>query len=407
MQINIARLKESIDVVNNIAVTVDGGVNRVALSNEDKLAREIFKKWMLDEGMNVRIDDIGNMYGRRTGTDNNREPVCIGSHLDTQSNGGRFDGTLGVMAGLEVIRTLNDNNVQTLFPIEIINWTNEEGARFQPALMGSGVVAGAFSKDWVYSRCDKEGKTFTDELSNIGYKGAMSNRLTSAKAYLEMHIEQGPVLDQNGLSLGIVSGISGTCWLKVSITGSSNHSGTCPMGFRQDALVTASRIIVDIRDKIKELSNDAVVTVGEMAVFPNVINIIPNKAQFSIDIRCPEEKILLILESSIMEIIENVCAKENTNYKAERFWYSSPIEFDIGLIKVLEKSCETMEIPFFQLVSGANHDAKHMSSIAPSGMIFIRSIGGKSHCPEELSTWKDIEKGTNVLLHTVLTFSAG
>lgn len=405
MRINIERLKHSMDAINGVALTTDGGVSRVALTGEDKKARDMLKKWMLEEGLDVRVDDLGNMYGRRSGLDNAAGAVCVGSHLDTQPNGGRFDGTLGVLAALEIVRTLNENKAKTRYPVEIINWTNEEGARFQPALMGSGVIEGSFDKDCVYNKKDHEGKSFADELQKIGYMGDESNRMCGARAFFEMHVEQGPVLEKSGLSVGIVSGVSGTGWYNIVIKGTANHSGTCPMPLRQDALASAARIIVGIRDVVKKLRNDAVVTVGEISIRPGVINIIPSEAAFSIDLRCPEERDLLKLERSIFNIIEKVCQEEKTDYEKEKIWYSPPVDFDAKIIQTLQDASTKLGVPYKTLVSGANHDAKFVNSIAPTGMLFVRSVGGKSHCPDEFSEWNDIEHGTNVLFKAVLAFS--
>ncbi|MGI6552184.1 MAG: M20 family metallo-hydrolase [Bacillota bacterium] len=405
MQINVERLKNTMDVINGISVTSEGGIDRVALSDADKKARDMFKQWMMEEGLSVRIDDLGNMYGRRPGFDDNSPPICLGSHLDTQPNGGKFDGTLGVISALEIIRALNDHNIQTRYPIEIINWTNEEGARFQPALMGSGVIAGIFDQQQIYETKDAAGRKFIDELKRIDYLGQASNRLTDAKAYLELHIEQGPVLEQAGYGVGIVTGVSGSCWLKVTIKGTANHAGTCPMSMREDALVCAAKGIVEMREKIKSLDDSALITIGEINALPGVLNIIPEEAVFTVDLRCPDEKVLLSSEKMVFEILEKACGEERTTYNVEKIWYSSPLSFAEDIIMELEKASEALGIPALKLVSGANHDAKSMAKITPSGMVFVKSIGGRSHCPEELSEWKDIEAAANLLLKTIISLS--
>ncbi len=405
MKINIKRLQSSMDAINSISITPDGGVSRLALSDADKKARDMLKQWMMEAGLDVRIDDVGNIYGFRSGLNNNSHPICLGSHLDTQPNGGKFDGTLGVMGALEVIRTLNDNKVQTQHPFKIINWTNEEGARFKPALMGSGVIGGAFDEQWVYNIKDADGKRFIDELKRIGYFGQRANRLTAAKAYLELHIEQGPVLDKADCPVGIVQGISGSSWYKVTIKGTANHAGACPMTMREDALVSAARAIVEIRESAMSQSNSAVVTVGEIRVSPGTINIIPEKAVFTIDLRCPDEKVLVRLEEDIMMILKDTCRAEQTILDVERIWYSSPVTFSDGIVAELERSSKALGVPTLKLISGANHDAKSMLQLAPTGMIFVKSIDGKSHCPEELSKWDDIEAAANLLLKAALNLS--
>jgi len=402
LHINAERLKASMDQINEIEVTEEGGMNRLALTDSDKQARDLLKKWMEEAGLEVRIDDMGTMYGRRPGTDPNALPVCLGSHMDTQPNGGKYDGLLGVMGPLEVIRSLNDNNVHTKHPIEVINWTNEEGARFEPPLLASGVVAGIFESDWVYGLKSPEGKTYLEELQRIGYQGDRNNRLKNAKALVEMHIEQGPVMEADNQGVGVVKGILGITWLEITIKGEADHAGPSPMSLRHDALMAASKAIVGIRERILRHGDPVVATVGRITTSTSTINIIPGTVTFTLDIRHKDSGALDDLETEVNEVLEQVCQEEGTSFKINRLWNNSPTHFDETVVNTIGEAAKSVGLPDYRIISGAGHDAKYIAEIIPAGMIFVRSMGGKSHCPEELSSWDDIALGTEVLYESVL-----
>lgn len=405
MRINIDRFKKCMDQINDISTTLEGGVNRLALTDEDLKARELLKFWIKEEGMEFRFDDAGNMYGRLEGSDPGQAPVCVGSHLDTQPNGGKYDGTLGVLAGLEVIRTIKENNIKTKRPIELINWTNEEGARFKPPVTGSGLVAGFFDIEWVHNLRDENGIKFKDELVRIGYLGDRKNRLNNANSYLEMHIEQGPVLENLGYSTGLVTGILGIKWLDVIIYGMADHAGPSPMTLRRDALMTAANSIVKMREHVLSYGDPVVVTVGQISAFPGTTNIIPGMVKFTVDLRHYSDEGFKKLEKEVTEIINGVCKQEGTSSEINIMWSNPPTFFNENVLKIIEEAMNESALPIFRINSGAGHDANYISEIVPTGMLFVRSIGGKSHCPEEYSRLEDIEQAIQVLLKSVIKLS--
>jgi beta-ureidopropionase / N-carbamoyl-L-amino-acid hydrolase len=395
--INIERLKSRINQMASIGQTDNGGITRLALSKEDKAARELLIKWMQDIGLQTRFDDIGNIYGRLEGRNNQAPAVLTGSHLDTVPNGGRFDGTLGLLAGLEVIESIIEQNILPIHPLEIVAFTNEEGARFTPQMLGSGVITNEFSKEFVYQQKDFKGYQFKNELQELGFLGVESNRAKNIKAFLEFHIEQGPILEAENIPVGIVEGVSGFSWMEVIINGQSNHSGTTPMHMREDSLVTAATIVKEIHEYAKSKNDGTVVTVGRIQANPGIINAIPGKTIFSIDVRHPELEKLNSAIDGIKTIVKKQIAEVNMAYTIEDIWSKEPVQFSPTLIHTLEETCKTFDIPYKRIVSGAGHDAMYMNNITDSAMIFVPSIAGKSHCKEEDTSWKDIEKGMAVL----------
>jgi N-carbamoyl-L-amino-acid hydrolase len=401
IRINTARLLESVAELAKIGATEGGGVTRLTLSDEDRAARDLLATWMTDAGLDVRIDDLGNMTGLRRGS-TDVPPVILASHIDSVVRGGRYDGALGVLAALEVVRTLNDSGIETAKPLSVVNWTNEEGVRFEPALLCSGAVAGAFDVGYVNDRIDRDGKRFGDELDRIGYRGEIENRPSSASAYLELHIEQGPVLEADDLPVGIVGGIFGLAWSEVTITGKSDHAGPSPMHLRRDPLIAAAEIIQGV-ERIATMEDDiAVATVGRVAVEPNVINTIPGKVVFSVDFRHPDEAVLDTQVSRLEALVEHVCAERKVEGKVDTFWRSRPTPFDPAIVAAIRDTVRALGLGERDLWSGAAHDAKYMADIVPSGMIFVRSQGGLSHAEGEYSTPEDIEAGANVLLLAAL-----
>ncbi len=401
IRINRERLLATLEELARIGATSGGGVTRLTLSDEDKAARHLLAGWMEQAGLQLKIDDFGNMTGVRAGS-SDVPPILLGSHIDTVVRGGRYDGALGVIGALEVIRTLNDHGIETEKPVALVNWTNEEGVRFEPAMLCSGGVAGSFTREYVYDRTDRNGLRFEDELRRIGYVGVTSNRPLPASGYLELHIEQGPVLEDEGLSVGVVGGIFGICWSEVTITGKSDHAGPSPMRLRRDPLVAAAEIIQGI-ERIATMEDDvAVATVGRVAVEPNVINTIPGKVIFSVDFRHPDAGVLADQVNRLRALVEHVCAERNVMGKVNSFWTSEPTPFDPMVIDAIRASCADSDLAYGELWSGAGHDAKYMADVVPSGMIFVRSQDGLSHAEGEYSTLEDIEAGVNVLLGAAL-----
>jgi beta-ureidopropionase / N-carbamoyl-L-amino-acid hydrolase len=404
VRINFERLKRTIIKSSQIGTIPGDGLCRLALTEEDKVMRDILMEWMDEAGLKVKIDDYGNMYGRREGL-TDLPPVLLGSHLDTQPNGGRFDGIIGVLAALEIIRTLNDNNIETLRPIEIVNFTNEEGARFEPPLLGSGGATGVFDKDFIYSRKDREGKTFEEELSKIGYKGKMSNRVKDVHAFIELHIEQGPVLENEQISIGAVEGIQGMTWLELKVTGESGHAGPTPMSLRCDALMAVSKLIVHIEKKAKCSDADTSVTVGRMSISPNVVNSIPKEVIFSLDIRNKDDNVRELLIEDLRKELQEISKVEKVQLEIKDLWEVKASNFHPGLVNQVVSSAKECGYTVKRMVSGAGHDSKYINQLAPTCMIFVPSVGGRSHVETELTLDADIEKGANVLLLSILEVS--
>ncbi|MEZ4533036.1 MAG: Zn-dependent hydrolase [Thermomicrobiales bacterium] len=398
------RLNASLQELARIGATDGGGVTRLTLSDEDKAARDLLARWMTEAGLTVRIDDLGNMSGIRPGIED-APPVYMGSHIDTVVRGGRYDGALGVMGALEVIRTLNDHNVQTRLPVALVNWTNEEGVRFEPATLCSGAVAGAFTRDFAYGIRDRNGLIFGEELQRIGYKGDESLRPLPASAYLELHIEQGPVLESVGKPVGVVGGIVGIIWSEVVVTGQSDHAGPSPMPLRKDALMAASTMISSIERLALDRDDITVATVGRIRVEPDTINTIPGRAVFSVDFRHPDGETIDSLSRELGKLGETVARNRGVDITVERIWTSDPTPFDPTVIAAIRTGCESLGLPYEELWSGAGHDAKHLADLVPTGMIFVRSAGGVSHAEIEYSTPEDITAGGDVLLQAALALA--
>lgn len=404
--INLERLKDRFHQMASIGRTDKGGVTRLALSKEDKEARKLLMKWMNDIGLNVRYDDIGNIYGRLEGSDQAAPTILTGSHIDTVPRGGRLDGTLGVLAALEVVETIIEKNIKFIHPLEIVAFTNEEGARFTPQMLGSGVIANEFSKEFVYERKDLDGYQFKNELQKIGFLGSESNRVQKVKAFLELHIEQGPILEAENYPVGIVNGIAGFSWMEVKIKGQSNHSGTTPMTMRKDTMVTAATIIKEIHDYIKSKNDGSVVTVGRIQSFPGIINAVPGQTEFSIDVRQAEPNKLEINIDGIKNIIIKQVTEEEMAYELEEIWSHQPVHFSSSLINILEIACKKLNVSYRHIASGAGHDAMYMNKITDTAMIFVPSIAGKSHCEDEDTSWEHIEEGVSVLYEALCHLGA-
>jgi N-carbamoyl-L-amino-acid hydrolase len=404
LRVNGDRLLASLRDLATIGATPGGGVTRLALSDEDRAARDQLAAWMRDAGLAVRVDDVGNMTGLRPGRTDG-PPVLMGSHIDTVIRGGKYDGALGVLGALEVVRALNDAGVVTDRPLAVVNWTNEEGIRFEPAMTCAGYAAGAFSKEYIDSRTDRAGLTFGDELRRIGYAGEAANSPLPAAAYLELHIEQGPVLESEGRQVGVVGGIVGITWSEVTIHGQTDHAGPSPMHLRRDGLVAAAHIVAGVERLAIDLDPTAVSTVGRFQVAPGIINTIPGDAVFSVDFRHRDPAQLDAQVGRLEALVARVCAERGVEGNVRRFWTSAPTPFDPTVVAAVEQACATLGLDPGHLWSGAGHDAKYVADVCPSAMIFVRSRGGLSHCETEHSDPADLVAGANVLLQAAVSLS--
>lgn len=399
--INSDRLHSTLAQYAGIGATPDGGVTRLALSDEDRAVRDLLCSDLLNIGLEPRIDDVGTISAIRGGASEG-EPVLIGSHLDTVIKGGRFDGSLGVIGALEALRTLNDHNIVTELPVALVNWTNEEGVRFEPAMTCSGVASGRFPAAYVHQRVDRNGVSFGSELDRIGYRGVLTNRPVPASAYLELHVEQGPVLESLRAAVGAVGGIVGITWSEVTIVGQSDHAGPSPMSIRRDALSAAAEIILGVEQIALNRDDTAVATVGRLVAEPNVINTIPGTVRFSVDFRHRDPAILDAQCDLLVELVAQVSGRRGVHGTVDRFWTSEPTPFHENVVSAVSSSMLDLGLGNSVLWSGAGHDAKYLADVCPSGMIFVRSKNGLSHCEQEYSSPDDIAAGANVLFRSVL-----
>ncbi|MEH7225776.1 Zn-dependent hydrolase [Bacillus sp. JJ1566] len=399
--INRERLMNELERFADFGRTEKNGVTRLALSDEDRHARDYFQACCEELGMDVKIDDMGCMYATLEGTEK-KPPILIGSHLDTVKKGGRFDGVLGVVAGLEVVRTLVDHNIKPKIPITVVNFTNEEGARFEPSMMASGVLAGKFEKSFMMQKKDSEGITFGEALKAIGYEGHVENRLKEATALLELHIEQGPILESGALSIGVVECVVGMACYEIEVTGESDHAGTTPMNMRKDALFATNNLINEIRKYLGSLDNDLVFTIGRMNVYPSIHTVIPNKVVFTLEARHKDMDIVNNVKNFV-EGLPNLEMNEGCKIEATKLWERDTVWFKPELCNLIEDSAKSLGYTHKRMVSGAGHDAQFIASYIPTTMLFVPSKNGKSHCEEELTTLEECEKGVNVVLNTVLS----
>jgi len=401
-RVNAQRLRASLEEMARIGATGGGGVQRLTLSDEDKQARDLFIKWLDEIDLEVMIDEMGNIFGKRAGKRNDLSPVMVGSHMDSQPKGGRFDGILGVMGALEVSRTFNDNGVETDRPIIIVDWTNEEGTRFAPAMVGSGVWTGKLGRDWVYRRVDIHGKRFGEELERIGYKGDLPSKKWPVHAYYEYHIEQGPVLEREEKLIGVPKGIVGIHWYDIYVEGTANQVGPTPMKGRNDALCAGAEMILKVNELPAKVGGNVVATVGEIHNFPNSRNIIPDRVHFTVDIRSWDDDLAIRSWEDLRADFESIAARRGCPIRMEETWQVGHTPFEDRLVKRVVDIAEQFGYPSYYMVSGAGHDASYMSQVAPTAMIFVPSIGGRSHVEVENTRWEDCEAGANVLLHCIL-----
>jgi N-carbamoyl-L-amino-acid hydrolase len=402
LRINGKRLQSALEQMAKIGATPAGGVQRLTLSDEDKKARDLFVKWLKELDLEITIDEMGNIFGRRAGKNDDLAPVMSGSHIDSQPKGGRFDGILGVMGALEVMRTLHEKKITTERPFVIVDWTNEEGSRFAPAMVASGVWAGALKRDWVYDRTDINGKRFEDELIRIGYKGKVACKKFPVHCYYEYHIEQGPILEREGKKIGAPKGILCLHWYDVYLEGEANQVGPTPMEGRHDALCAAAEMILKVNGLPDRMGGNLVATVGEIQNYPNSRNIIPDKVHFTVDIRSWDDDHALKAWELVRKDFEDIAARRGCPIRIEETWRVEHSPFDEKLVQRILRAADDLGYSSLHMVSGAGHDASYMNQVCPTAMIFVPSIGGRSHVEVEKTTWEDCEAGANVLLQVVL-----
>ena len=402
LRINGDRLWASLMELAQIGATPKGGVCRLTLTDLDKQGRDLVTRWAREAGMTVTIDKIGNGFMRRPGRNNNLPPIMTGSHIDTQPTGGKFDGNYGVLAGIEVVRTLNDHGIETEAPIEVAFWTNEEGSRFVPVMMGSGVFAKAFTLEHAYAATDTEGKTVKGELERIGYIGEQEPGDHPIGAYFETHIEQGPVLEDNDKTIGVVEGVLGIRWFDCTVTGMEAHAGPTPMALRKDAMLAATRIMQDVVAAAHRHPPHGRGTVGMVQVFPNSRNVIPGRVKFSIDLRNSTDALVDAMVAEVKDLADQVAKEHGVQVQIELVSSYPAQQFHAECVDAVGRAAAKLGYSHMPAVSGAGHDAVYMAKLAPSGMIFIPCKDGISHNEIEDAKPEHIEAGCNVLLHAML-----
>lgn len=400
--INGDRLWQSLMEMAKIAALPGGGCGRLALTDDDRQGRDLFVSWCRDAGCTIDIDNMGNIFARREGEHPGNKPVSTGSHLDTQPHGGKFDGVYGVLAGLEVIRTMNDNGMRTQSPLEVVVWTNEEGSRFAPAMIASGVYAGVFDVDYAHSRADADGKTLGEELIRIGYAGETPCGDHALGAFFEVHIEQGPILEREDCPIGVVIGGQGQRWYDVRISGQDAHSGSTPMPGRRDALAAAAEMIGAIETVALSRPPHAVATVGAIDVSPNSRNTIPGNVSFTVDIRNPDVDCLKELDDMFRARVTDIAKTRCVDIEIDEIWHNPPVAFDEKCIAAVSAAATDMRVRHREIVSGAGHDACMLARKVPTAMIFIPCEDGLSHNEAENAKPEDLAMGCNVLLRAML-----
>lgn len=400
-RINGERLWASLMRMAEIGATAQGGVRRLAGTDLDRQARELFAAWCEAAGCAVEVDQAGNMFARRPGLQPERAPVMLGSHLDSQPTGGKFDGAFGVLAALEAVRTLNDCDARTEAPLEIVNWTNEEGVRFSPPMLASGAFAGAFDLDFALSRVDAEGSTLGGELERIGYAGTRPLRGHAYAAYLEAHIEQGPILEAAEKTIGVVTGAQGQRWYDAEVRGAEAHAGPTPMELRRDALVGAARMVQAVH-RIGQGHPDARATVGKLQSAPNSPNTVPGRVSFTVDLRHPQEEYLAEMDARLREECAAAAAGLGLELRLEQIWHFPAAPFDEKCVAAVRAAAVAAGASHMDLVSGAGHDACYVTRVVPTAMIFVPCKDGVSHNERETAAPADIAAGCQVLLDAAL-----
>ncbi len=404
IRIDGKRLWQSIMEMGKIGATKNGGSHRLTLSGEDKIGRDLFARWCGDAGLRLSIDQMGDMFALRAGADSSKAPVAMGSHLDTQPFGGKFDGVFGVLAGLEVIRALNDHGITTIAPLEVVNWTNEEGARFAPSMLASGVYGGVFELDWAHSRrAVDSGATLIDELKRIGYYGDESVVDHKFSAFFECHIEQGPLLDSQRLAVGVVNSAQGFRWYDISLEGFASHSGSTPMEGRRNALLGMAKIVQAVDQIAQDRAPLARGTVGgQVDVAPGSRNIIPGKTDFTVDMRHPSAGTLAAMDAALRQVCTEVAADIGLELSLDQISYTAPVAFDERCVAAVKNACEQLGVSHQYITSGAGHDACYVANRVPTTMLFAPCKDGISHHESESAEPHDLEAVCNVLLHAIL-----
>mgnify|MGYP000616262948 CR=1 FL=1 len=402
LRINGERLWDSLMEMAKIGPGLRGGNNRQTLTDDDKKGRELFIRWCEDAGCTTVVDTMGNIFARREGTDPSLPPVMVGSHLDTQPTGGKYDGVLGVLSGLEILRSLNDMGIKTKHPIEVVDWTNEEGSRYAPAMLSSGVFAGVYTQDEAYALVDRDGKAFGDELKRIGFVGDEPVGQRPLKAFFELHIEQGPILEAEGYDVGVVTHGQGQRWFDIKLTGFESHAGTTPMPRRKDALVGASKLVVAVNEIALANAPHAVGTVGVLDPYPGSRNVIPGSVSMTVDFRHPDDAVLLSMANALREKIADVCAEHKLTDETKEIFYYAPVAFDEACVSAVRSAAERLGYKHRDIVSGAGHDACYIARVAPTSMVFCPCVDGISHNEDEEISREWASAGTDVLFHAVV-----
>ncbi|MGE0751799.1 MAG: Zn-dependent hydrolase [Variibacter sp.] len=402
--IDAERLWGDIMSTSAIGATAKGGICRLTLTDLDRQVRDWFKAQCEGLGLTVTVDDMGVMFARRPGQRNDLAPIGLGSHLDTQPTGGKFDGVLGVISALEAVRTMVQAGYETVAPIEIINWTNEEGARFAPSMTASGVFGGAFKKDWALSRTDPQGVTYGEALEAIGYRGSEPCGEHPLTAFFELHIEQGPLLEAESKEIGIVTGVQGLRWYEVTVTGQDAHTGATPMHLRKNALLGAARLIERINDIANAHAPLAVGTVGMMEVKPNSRNVVPGEVFLTVDLRHPESDVIEAMEKLLVASLSEICDPLGLGVTMACIADTPPVRFNADCIESVRAAAALSGLSAREIISGAGHDATYVSRVAPTSMIFVPCKGGVSHNEAEFSSKEQCAAGAQVLLQAVLDY---
>jgi N-carbamoyl-L-amino-acid hydrolase len=407
LKVNGERLWDSLMEMAKIGPGVAGGNCRLALTDFDREGRDLFVRWCKEAGCEITIDKMGNIFARRPGRNPDLAPVATGSHLDTQPTGGKFDGVFGVLAGLEVIRTLNDNGIETEAPIEATVWTNEEGSRFAPAMVASGVFAGVFELEYGHSRADADGHTMGEELDRIGYLGDQEPGARPIGTFFEAHIEQGPILEAEDKTIGVVTGAQGQRWYELTLTGAESHAGTTPMNRRRDALLGAARLVEAVNAIAMNHAPVAVTTVGMLEVSPNSRNTIPGSVFMAIDLRHPDDATLSQMEAELETALGRIAGELGLESDLENIWYSPPVVFDPECVAAIRGAAGDAGFANRDIISGAGHDACYINRVAPTAMIFVPCKDGVSHNEAEDAKPADLAAGCNVLLYAMLDRASG
>src|SRR6266536_15724 len=387
-----------------IGATAKGGICRLTLTDLDRQVRDWFKARAQKLGCTVTVDDMGAMFARRPGQRADVAPIAFGSHLDTQPTGGKFDGVLGVLGALEALRTLVEAGYETFAPIEVVNWTNEEGARFSPAMTSSGVFAGAFDRAWAVARQDRSGESFGAALETIGYRGPEPCGAHPLSAFFELHIEQGPILEAEAKDIGIVTGVQGMRWYEANVIGQDAHTGATPMHLRKNALIGAARLVERVDAIARKYPPLAVGTVGSLEVRPNSPNVVPGEVRFTVDFRHPETAVLDAMERAFFSAVDELCGPLRLEATATKIWDQPPVAFDAGCIAAVREAAAQSGFSAREIFSGAGHDAAYVARVAPTAMIFVPCREGISHNEAEFSSKQQCAAGAQVLLQAVLNY---